>query len=156
MSDRMTAGARTRREGEIRAMMAQVFRLHKEARDALEKRLAEGQLLNAFSLRPVLKAQADMLPWARVTRGMKDSNLGLYQAMLEVREVCVRTLLEFGEATSTDLIALDVDRQEREGMRRFVRATARFISPPSTGTVSTARGMDTVEPTVTETPASDE
>lgn len=142
MSDRSTSAARARREAEIRAMAAAVFRQHKEARDAFAKRLEEGQLLNAFAMRPVLKAQGNMLPWVRVTRGANENNLGIYAAMLEVRQICIQTLLSFGEAVSTDLLALEVDREEREGMRRFVKATARFIPPPSTGTTSITRGAD--------------
>lgn len=152
---RSTAATRARRETEIRALMAEAFRQHKTARDALSARLSEGLLLNAFAVRPVLRAQGDMLPWARVNRAARDGNLGVYNAMLEVRQMCVQTLLSFGEASSTDLIALDVDRVERDGMRRFVKATARFISPAPTGTTSVARGTDVDDVVTGETKMSE-
>lgn len=131
MSDiRSTSAMRARRENEIRHMMTEVFRKHREAKEAFEKRLAEGQLLNAFAIRPVIRAQADMLPWVRVQQ-LTRVGMGLYPAMLEIRQNCLTTIIGYGEAQSSDLIALDLDRAEREGMRRFLKATARFTPPPA-------------------------
>jgi hypothetical protein len=121
---------KTRREHEIRGIMNAVFKNYKDERDAFVKRVEDGLLVNAFALRPVLKSQGDMLPWGRVQKLLK-TGTGLYRATLEVRENCVRTLLGYGEAQSSDLLALDIDRVERDGMRRFVNVTSRFMPQPA-------------------------
>lgn len=144
---RTTSAARVRRENDIRGMMTRVFAAHREAREAFVKRMEEGQLLNPFSLRPVLKAQGDMLPWGRVQQ-LTRTGTALYPAMLEVRQNCLRALLGYGEAQTSDLIATDLDRIERDGMRRFINATARFI-PQNMVEVPVIRAADAGELTRT-------
>lgn len=123
--DRSTSAMRARRDAEVRALMGSVVNAYRKERAGLVERLNGDLALNAFALRPVLKVQADVMPWVRVQQ-LITKGTGAYQAMLEVRELCVRTLLNYGEATSADLLAADIDRGEREGMRRFLKATARF------------------------------
>lgn len=126
MSDRSTASVRARRDVEVRNMMAKVVAAYREERGKLAERLKTDHALNAFALRPVLKVQADVIPWVRVQSGV-NKGIGAYKAMLEVRSYCARTLLDYAEAVNADLLVSDIDRMEREGMRRFLKATARFV-----------------------------
>lgn len=128
---RSPSAVRARRENEIRHLMTAAFKRHKEARDELARRLEAGELINAFAMRPVLSAQADMLPWAKVQRVVREhTHVGLYQAMLDVRGAMISTVLGYPEAVNSDQLALEIDRVERDGMRRFIKATARFLTPP--------------------------
>lgn len=128
---RSPSAMRARRENEIRHLMTAAFKRHKEAREELARRLEAGELINAFAIRPVLSAQADMLPWAQVQRIMRQhTHVGLYQAMLDVRSMMISTVLGYPEAVNSDQLALEIDRVERDGMRRYIKATARFLTPP--------------------------
>lgn len=125
MSERSTAATRARRDAEVRHLMSGVISAYRKERAGLAERLNTDHAINPFALRPVLKVQADVIPWVRVQQ-LITKGTGAYPAMLEVREHCVRTLLNYGEAVSSDLLAMELDRGEREGMRRFLKATARF------------------------------
>lgn len=122
---RSQSGMRTRREHEIRAMMAKVFENHRVAKAAFVKSQQDGQLLGAFGMRPMLKAQADVIPWMRVQRKVTEGT-SIYLATMQIRSELVRALLDYGEASMSDPLAMEIERVERDGMRRFIRATARF------------------------------
>lgn len=147
MSDRSTASVRARRDIEVRNMMAKVIAAYREERAKLAERLKTDHALNAFALRPVLRVQADVIPWVRVQSGVS-KGIGAYKAMIEVRSYCARTLLDYAEASNADLLVADIDRMEREGMRRFLKVTARFV--PGTSPEALALGE---EPDEMEDPA---
>lgn len=133
MSDiRSAAQVKARREIEIRNQMTSIFTAHREAKEAFIARMNEGQLLNAFVLRSMISTQADMMPWGRVQQLVR-TGTNIYNAMLEVRKHSINTLIGYGEAQTSDMLATDMDRAEREGMRRFIKITARYLpaaTPP--------------------------
>lgn len=123
-------------------MMMNVIRAYREERGRLGEQLKTDHALNPFVLRPVLKVQADVIPWVRVQSLVSKGTNG-YRAMLEVRSHCARTLLNYAEASGSDMLVAEIDRMEREGMRRFLKMTARFV--PGTSPETLALGEDPME-----------
>jgi len=142
MTDRSTSAVRARRDTEVRSMMMNVIRAYREERGKLAERLKTDHALNPFVLRPVLKVQADVIPWVRV-QGLVTKGTNGYKAMMEVRSYCARTLLDYAEASGSDMLVAEIDRMEREGMRRYLKMTARFV--PGTSPEAVALGENTEE-----------
>ncbi|MBP5926726.1 hypothetical protein F3K32_42735 [Streptomyces sp. LBUM 1483] len=92
------------------------------ARAALAETIAAGGALDSHTFRPAMQAEAEALPWRHfleLTKGGTDT----FEALGDVRAVLTRNLLERGESQSTDAIANDNARLQREADRQFLRST---------------------------------
>ncbi|MDX3126574.1 hypothetical protein [Streptomyces scabiei] len=92
------------------------------ARAALAETIAAGGALDSHTLRPAMTAEAEALPWRNLlelTKGGAD----IFEALDTVRATLTRNLLERGESQSTDALANDNARLQREADRQFLRST---------------------------------
>jgi hypothetical protein len=97
--------------------------------DKARKELAEaalaGRVLDSYTLKPAMEAQAKALPWRLVLRRAEKSG-DVVAALAEVREELTENLLDRGESQSTCVISNDTDRLNREAAREFLRTTRRM------------------------------
>lgn len=96
-----------------------------EARQKLADAALKGLMLDTFTIKPALEAQAAALPWRHVLdRATKGRTLA--EAVARVREDMTYLLVERSESQSTCAISNESDRMAREAARRFLSSTRRY------------------------------
>jgi len=94
------------------------------ARKALADVVSTGGYIDAHTLKPVMTAQAEALPWRQVLNRLEKA--GALEALDSVREECTELLLERSESQSTCAITNDLERMRRDAARNFLRNTRRL------------------------------
>ncbi|WP_333746114.1 hypothetical protein [Streptomyces sp. IBSBF 2950] len=92
------------------------------ARAALAETIAAGGALDSHTFRPAMMAEAEALPWRHfldLAKGGADT----FEALGAVREALTRNLLDRGESQSTDAVANEIARLQRDAARQFLRST---------------------------------
>jgi hypothetical protein len=100
------------------------IRREEYARNILTEAITAGTVIDAYTLRPMLTAQANAMPWRKVVARIKKA--GAARALESVREECTELLTERSESRSTCAITNETDRIAREAAREFLRATRRM------------------------------
>lgn len=92
-----------------------------QARKSLARAIEAGNVLDSYTLRPVLTAQAEATPWRKVAQRIEKA--GAEKALESVREEYTDLLIDRSESQSTCAITNEIDRTQRDAARRFLSAT---------------------------------
>ncbi|MEJ8654614.1 hypothetical protein WKI65_42940 [Streptomyces sp. MS1.AVA.3] len=104
-----------------------ITRADKQRKQLAESMTADSFHLDTYSLQPVLRAQANALPWRHV-RARINTGLTPIEALRDVRAEQTRRLLGTSESQSTDALVNETERMEREAARNFLRDTERLAA----------------------------
>lgn len=97
-----------------------------EARAELATAAASGRLLDTFVITPALTAQAVALPW-RLLVTLHEAGYDFPTALVNIRAKLTSQLVERGEGSSSSAIVNETGRLEREGIRKFLMDTEKYV-----------------------------
>ena len=109
----------------VRQTAAQVIAEEAKARADFAAELAGEFEVRTSSFETVLEAAGRAKPWRKVLRIAETRTLA--EALTSVREGALEALVEFSETQSTSPLRNEQERTEREGLRRFLRRSARAV-----------------------------